>query len=147
MNLDQRLVDAAIDQLDRRWPAAIEAVAAALYLDGGEILTSVGFDNINAAANLCAETGALCQAFTMNQRVTASVCVQRDLSSNTIRVLAPCGICQERLAVWGPMVQVGTPSTSAAGWSMRTLAELHPYYWAATYSDDGHWPAFSDHSD
>jgi RimJ/RimL family protein N-acetyltransferase len=61
-----RLVDAAIDQMNGRWPAAEQAVAAAVRLDNGQILTSVGLDNLNAAATLCAETGALCQAYTLN---------------------------------------------------------------------------------
>jgi cytidine deaminase len=49
MELDQRLVDAATHQLTRRWPGNGWAVAAAMYLDDGHILTSVSLDNLNAA--------------------------------------------------------------------------------------------------
>ena len=142
MNLDQRLIDAAVDQLDRRWPEADFAVAAAVYLDDGRILTSVGLDNLNAAAGLCAETGALCQAYTMDRRVTASACVCRD-ASGTIGILAPCGICQERLALWGPEVQVAVAAPD--GWSVRTLAELNPYYWGTHFTDGNTWPSSAEH--
>jgi cytidine deaminase len=49
MELDQRLVDAATHQLTRQWPGNGWAVAAAMYLDDGHILTSVSLDNLNAA--------------------------------------------------------------------------------------------------
>lgn len=144
MELDQRLVDAAAGLLENRWPRADYAVAAAVYLDDGRILTSVGLDNLNAAAALCAETGALCQAYTMDRQVTASVCVCRD-AGGTVGVLAPCGVCQERLALWGPGVQVGVADRAAkSGWRARTLAELNPYYWGTVFTD-GSWPTMADH--
>lgn len=146
MNMNQELVDAAIQLLEHRWPATEHGVAAAVYLENGQILTSVGFDNVNAAANLCAETGALCQAFTMNLRVTASVCVSRQPDRDATTILAPCGMCQERLAVWGPDVQVGIPGTGAAAWAVRTLRQVNPYYWATAFVTDGDWPSTADHS-
>src|SRR5699024_1648790 len=106
MELDQRLVDAALDQVNRRWPEGREAVASAVYLDDGEILTSISLDNLNAAATLCAETGAFVRAYTLDKPITASVCVSTEAGAADVTVLAPCGICQERLALWGPEVQV-----------------------------------------
>jgi cytidine deaminase len=84
MKLDQRLVDAATDQLTRRWPGNGWAVAAAMYLDDGRILTSVSLDNLDAAVTLCAETGAMCQAYTDGAQVTASVCVSRGWRSGEV---------------------------------------------------------------
>lgn len=145
MKLDQRLVDAALDQLNTRWPQASQAVAAAMYLDNGDILTSVSLDNFNAAATLCAETGALCQAYTLDRRVTASVCVSQE-DGGVVRVLAPCGICQERLALWGPDVQVAVADDAAAcGWTTRTLVELNPFYWGTRFTEDGAWPLTAEH--
>lgn len=63
MELDQQLVDAAIAQVDRRWSVSGRGVAAVVYLDDGEILTSVALDNLNAAATRCAETGVLAPAY------------------------------------------------------------------------------------
>jgi cytidine deaminase len=144
MELDQRLVDAAVDQLDRRWPQADYAVAAAVYLDDGRILTSVGLDNLNAAAGLCAEAGALCQAYTLDRHVAASVCVVR--GPDGVGILAPCGVCQERLALWGPEVQVAVADrTASSGWRARTLAELNPCYWGTHFTDGQAWPTMADH--
>lgn len=146
MMLDQRLIDAAVALMDRRRPGTGHAVAAAVYLDDGEILTSIGLDNLNAAANLCAETGALCRAYTRDRQVTASVCVSRDADSGGISILAPCGICQERLALWGPDVEVAVadPDTPS-GWSVRTLVQVNPYYWGAHFADKGLWPSQAIH--
>jgi cytidine deaminase len=146
MGLDQRLVDAAVELMDRRWGAADQAVAAAIRLDDGQILTSVCLDNLNASVTLCAETGALCQAYTLDKRVTASVCVSRWAGSTGISVLAPCGVCQERLALWGPDVQVGVADPeNPSGWSARTLLELNPYYWGMRFADGGAWPSSAVH--
>ncbi len=146
MKLDQALVDAAIAQLDRRWPPGEEGGAAAVYLDDGRILTSVGLDNFNGGVTLCHETGAFCQAYTLDRRVTASVCVFRMPEDQRIVVLPPCGICQERLALWGPEVEVGVPDPDApAGWRARTLAEVNPCYWGPQFTA-GAWPTQDEHA-
>ncbi|GAA1361973.1 cytidine deaminase [Arthrobacter rhombi] len=138
------LIEAAIAQLDRRWPGG-DGVAAALALDDGSIVTSVGLDNFNAAVNLCAETGALCQAFTLDRAVTATACVAR--VGEDIVVLAPCGVCRERLALWGPDVQALVPDRDAPeGWEALSLAELNPHYWAQQFTAGGVWPSAAEHS-
>ncbi|PFG96923.1 cytidine deaminase [Saccharopolyspora erythraea NRRL 2338] len=130
-----------------RWPDSEHAVAAAVYLDDGRILTSVGLDNLNASATLCAETGAICQAYTLGSRVTASVCVAGNPVGDGIAVLAPCGICQERLALWGPDVQVAVADPgSSHGWAARKLVELNPFYWGETYADGSGWPSTAVHA-
>jgi cytidine deaminase len=146
--VDQKLIDAAVDQLDRRWPDSSSAVAAAVYIDDGSILTGVSLDNINAAMNLCAETGPITQAYTLDRRITASVCVCRDEANpGNYLVLAPCGACQERLALWGQDVQVGVAEASAAeGWSSRSLIEVNPFYWVTVFEKGGAWPSPSRHA-
>ncbi|MFF4412931.1 cytidine deaminase [Streptosporangium sp. NPDC001559] len=147
MRLDQALVDAAIAQMERRWPADEPGGAAAVYLEDGQIITSVGLDNFNDGVSLCHETGAFCQAYTLNKRITASVCVFRESARDRVLFLPPCGVCQERLALWGPDVQVGVPDgSSPAGWGVRTLREVNPYYWAPQFTEDGTWPTFEAHS-
>ncbi|NYH81123.1 cytidine deaminase [Actinopolyspora biskrensis] len=143
MDLDQQLVDAAVEQMDRR----DRTEAAAVYLDDGRIVTSLALDNLNAAATLCAEAGAICQAYTLGLAITASVFVNRWNEDDSFSVLAPCGICQERLALWGPDVQVGVaaPETDS-GWSVRTLRELNPFYWGQYFADEGDWPSSAVHS-
>ncbi|WP_019855521.1 cytidine deaminase [Actinopolyspora mortivallis] len=143
MRPDQRLVDAAVEQMRRR----ARTEAAAVYLHDGSILTSVALDNLNAAANLCAETGAICRAHTLGATITASVFVSAWEDDSGISVLAPCGICQERLAPWGPDVLVGVaaPETDS-GWAVRSLRELNPFYWGRYFADGDAWPAPGIHS-
>ena len=68
MDPNQLLVNSAIEQLRNRWPGAQDSVAAAaVVLEDGQILTSVSFDNFNAAATLCAEAGAVAQAYSLGK--------------------------------------------------------------------------------
>lgn len=122
-------------------------MAAAVYLDDGSVLTGVALDNINAVMGLCTETGPLCQAYTMGRAVTASICVAPGSSGRALQVLAPCGACQERLALWGPGVEVGVASDQDdTGWASKSLIEVNPYYWAAAYAAAG-WPSPAEHAD
>ncbi|MGV9657943.1 cytidine deaminase [Streptomyces koyangensis] len=147
MALDQALVDAARDQLDRRWPADEDGGAAAVRLADGRVLTSVGLDNLNMSVTLCHETGALIQAHTLDVPVTATVCLCRDRERGRVLVLPPCGICQERLALWGPGVEAAVPDdTAPGGWRAVTLAELNPHYWGTAFTADGTWPTQAAHS-
>lgn len=143
--VDQHLVNAAVDQADRRWPDR-DAVAAAVRLEDGAVITGVSLSNFNSAMTLCAETGPICAAYTTGQTIVAAVCVSRDVSSGQVTVLAPCGACQERLALWGSDVEVGVADPmSATGWSSKRLLELNPFYWAAAHTLDHSWPTPADH--
>src|SRR5215472_3043236 len=130
MHLDQRLVDAAIELLNARFPEDQDGGAAAMYTREGALLTSIGADSLNAAAGLCYETGCICEAQKLGQTVTASVCVCRPAHTEKILVLTPCGICQERLFWWGPEVEVAVPDPQdPSRWLAKTLREVQPYYW------------------
>jgi cytidine deaminase len=147
MYADQALFDAAIEQLRARWPENHAGVASAVYLSDGSILTGVPLDNINPSMTLCAETGPICQANTMGKAIAASICVAQEEGGKERQVLAPCGACQERLAFWGPRVEVGVASTSSVtGWESKTLIEVHPHYWAAAYAVESEWPTQTEHS-
>ena len=135
MKIDQALVDAATDLLEKRFPAA-EGLAAAMYTDDGQILTSVVFEPEWGGGGLCAETGAICEAVKLNKRITASVCVSRLSCESPIVILTPCGICQERLFHWGGQVEVATPDPEdACKWVAKTLDEVQPFYWAKAFND------------
>ena len=133
MHLDQRLVDAAIDLLNQRFPAS-DGVAAAMYTDDGAILTSVAFQPEWGGGGLCAETGAICEAQKRNRPITATVCVSRLSSTHPIVILTPCGICQERLFHWGDQVEVAIPDpANPTKWIAKTLKEIQPYYWVNAF--------------
>lgn len=147
MQVDQMLIDAAVQQAVRRWPEAPSAVGAAIYLSDGSVLTGVPLNNFNAAMTLCAETGPIAQAWNLGQTIVASVCVERVQGRADPVICAPCGACQERLALWGPDVHVGDADGNApGGWASRTLAEVNPYYWAAVYAEIGPWPSMKEHA-
>ncbi len=135
MPLDQPLVDAAIQQALARFPSGYAGVAA-IRTETGQILTSVCFDPPNAGAGLCHETGAYCEANRLDVRVVASVCVSRSEPGKPFLILAPCGICQERLALWGADVEVAVAVPGMPGqWQSKRLAELQPHYWRNAVTD------------
>lgn len=149
MSQNEHLVNSAIEQLRSRWPGAQDSVAAAaVALEDGQILTSVSFDNFNAAATLCAEAGAVAAAYSLGKAVVASACVTNGTEEGTYQVLAPCGICQERLAVWGPDVLAAVPVTGGeTTWEMLPLRALNPYYWATSFTADAQWPSVAEHGE
>ena len=129
MFLNQRLVDAAIEQAVARFPQG-SGGAAALATRDGRILASVCFESFHPAVSLCHETGAMCEAYRLGCEVTASVCVSRDSETEPFVILPPCGICQERLAFWGQEVEVAVPVPGQPGqWRSLRLAEVQPYFW------------------
>lgn len=133
MQIDQRLVDAAIAQLERSFPQA-EGIAAAMYTADGGCLTSVVFNPEWGGGGLCAETGAICEAVKLGQAVTASVCVSRLAGDQPIVILTPCGICQERLFHWGDAVEVAVPHPDdPTRWQARLLRDIQPYYWVNAF--------------
>ena len=53
-------------------------------------------------------------------------------------ILTPCGICQERLALWGSDVQVAVPQPGEPNkWLSKSLAEVQPHYWLNAVRDAG----------
>jgi cytidine deaminase len=137
MSLDQSLVDAAIRQALARFPTGY-AGAAAVRTERGRIITSVCFDPPNAAAALCHEAGAYCEANRLGESVVASVCVSRSAPDRPFLILAPCGICQERLALWGQDVEVAVAVPGHPGeWQSKRLAEMQPHYWRHAVQDAG----------
>ncbi|MHC8561203.1 cytidine deaminase [Streptomyces albidoflavus] len=147
MALATALLGAARDTLGRGWPADTGAAARPVRLADGRVLTSVGLDNLNMSVALCHETGAVIQAYTLDVAVTATVCLCRDRERGRVLVLPPCGICQERLALWGAEVETAVPDdTAPGGWRAVTLAELNPHYWGTAFTADGTWPTQAAHS-
>jgi len=94
------------------------------------MITSVCFDCPNEVANLCHETGAICEANRLNLHVTASVCVSRSVPEEPFVILTPCGVCQERLALWGMDVEIAVPILeNPSCWQAKRLGDVQPFYW------------------
>ena len=129
------LIEAAVTLAKERWGNEEDAGAAAMRLENGDIITSVYVDTPNEGANLCHETGAICEAHKRNLKVLETVCVSREAGDQFV-ILTPCGICQERLAFWGPNVKAAVPCIDdPTSWEIKTLRELQPYYWGRLF----HW--------
>lgn len=135
--MDGRELDAlvaACSGLLEQWPRG-EAVGAAAMLTGsGMILLGSAPDALNPAVELCHETEPYCAAHRLGESIVATVCLYRDVEGAS-RVLAPCGVCQERLATHGPEVLAAVPQlrTTAPAWV--PLRELMPHYWLEMFED------------
>lgn len=140
MAVDQTLVNAAIELASTRFPGEPWSGAAALRLDNGAILTSTGPDAPNVAAGLCHETGAICEAFKLGRRIVATVCVTAAENTSDYWILAPCGICQERLFAYGPDVEVAIPHTdNPTRWHTVRLRDVQPHWFGRVFNDTP-WP-------
>jgi len=106
-------------------------VAAAALTASGRELVGVWVDAMVDSACLCAETGPICEAHQTNDPIVASVCVRSTDAGGAI-VLPACGVCQERLVVFGAdvMVAVGRETDGASEATVwRSLTELRPSPW------------------
>jgi cytidine deaminase len=131
MKINQKLYNAALELLQSCYKKNKLAGAVAMYTKEGKILTSTFPFGKNVHQRLCYETGSICEAHKYNYQITSSICLIRKTDSNKILVVAPCGVCIERLRYWGPDVQVAVPdSTNPTKWISKTLKEVQPYYWA-----------------
>jgi cytidine deaminase len=138
--IDQTLVDAAIDLARGRFHHEPWSGATALRLDNGVILTSTGPDAPTVAASLCHETGGICEAFKLGRRIVAAVSVTKAEHTGDYWILAPCGICQERLFAHGPDVQIGVPDpTDPRRWHTLRLRDLQPHWFRHVFPGET-WP-------
>lgn len=131
MSIEQTLYDTAVTFIKNRYPTGWGG-AAVIHTDDDRFLISVAIEVFNASAELCIETGAICEAHKFNVNVTHCICVVRDDEHSEFKVLTPCGICQERLRFWGEDVLVGV-TTSDKSLKFVRLGELMPYYWGKAY--------------
>ena len=129
MQVDDKLVNAAMDFTNKRFPGEIGAGAVAMYVDGGEILISTSPMIVNLSVELCHEVGAICEAYKLNKKILAIVCVSR-VEGGKFVILTPCGVCQERLMAWGPEVNAGVPTENDfSKFRNKKLSEIQPFYW------------------
>lgn len=132
MSIEKTLYETAVHFIQSRYPSGWGG-AAVLHTQDDRYLISVSPEVFNASAELCIETGAICEAHKFNTRVTHCLCVVRDDENSPFKVLTPCGICQERLRYWGEDVQVGV-TTDDQSLRFVPLKALMPYYWGRTYN-------------
>jgi cytidine deaminase len=123
----RQLVDVAQD-LARRHAARAglaEAVTAAALTRSGAVLLGVWNPAMVDSACLCAETGPICEAHVRDDPIVASACVSLR-EDGTVGVLPACGVCQERLRVFGDGVMIAVALDPLR---YRSLGELRPEPW------------------
>ena len=132
MTIDDHLYKAALKLLQSRYQNGQLAGATAMYTEDGDILTSTYPYGEGVHQRLCYETGAICEAHKNNKRIVASICLLRKTNSDQVLVIAPCGVCQERLFYWGGNVQVAIPDPKdPTHYIVKTLSEVQPHYLAS----------------
>lgn len=117
----------AVNFINKRYPKGWGGCAV-MYTEDGQLLISAALESYNAAACLCMETGAMCEAQKYNLKITHSLCVSRDSENETPIILTACGICLERLRYWGAEVKVAV-SNPKNEIIFKTVGELSPNYW------------------
>ena len=105
-----------------------EGGVGVVRVEDGTYYTSVWNETNNSAVDLCAETGAILEAHKFNKRVTHTLCVVKEKNSTNVKILTPCGVCQERLYFWGGDVKCAI-SNNENKVIFKKLSELQPYYW------------------
>lgn len=121
--------------LNSRYPKGWGGVAGVRLADG-TILTSISPDFPNEASSVCMELGAILEAAKRNVAVTHTICLVREDETAPVHILTPCGICQERLSLWGPDVQCAvTVPEQPDQLRYVPLATLQPYHWLRAFPE------------
>ena len=130
-DLGKIMIEKAREFIDKRYPNGWGGCAV-MYTQEGEFLLSVYLDSPNSAAELCMETGAMCEAQKYDYTITHSLCVSRENENGELKILTPCGICQERLRYWGGVkVAVSNPQNTII---FKSLDEISTHYWREALS-------------
>ena len=128
MEIGQEMFAQALNLLNQRYGENKAGGVAIMRTDRGNYLLSVWPEAANESVTLCAEVGAICEAHKLGQKVTHTLCLCRQNDDEDYEILAPCGLCQERLFFWGEEVQCAI-STKDNSVVFKSLRELQPYYW------------------
>lgn len=135
------VMSACRELIEQRFPGSEERGAAAMLLADGTVLTGTAPDAVNPAVEVCHEIEPYAAAFRLDQQIVASVCLHRDEAGRFL-VLSPCGVCRERLAVYGPAVLVGAAAPedpTQVVW--KALRDVLPDYWMTVFPGEftGGW--------
>lgn len=93
---DYELIDAANAEFSKGAPKDWHGVAAAIRLDGGEIVTARVLEAENPALTICAEPIVLGKALEkIAVKPVFSIVAVRAREETTHKVIPPCGRCRE----------------------------------------------------
>ena len=127
MNIESEMFDKVVNFLEMRYGKDKAGGVAVLRIETGEYLISIWPEVNNSSDFLCAEVGAICEAYKLNKKVTHSLCVCRQEDNLSYEILTPCGIYQERLMYSCNDVKCAI-STKDNSIIFKTLNEIQLYY-------------------
>ncbi|KRN33456.1 cytidine deaminase [Weissella halotolerans] len=138
MTTKKNLFEAVKTTINTHYPMNWGGAAGVLLADGS-ILTSISPEFENATSSVCMELGSYLEAAKLKKTVVASLCLIREETNAEYKVLTPCGVCQERLHLWGDQVECAITIdpyktyTKGEEVSYATLKSLTPYHWLHAY--------------
>ena len=124
--IGKQMYNEALNLLNSRYGNG-EGGVGVVRIEDGSYLTSIWNETLNSVVDLCAETGAILEAHKLNKKITHSLCLVRS-ESGELKILSPCGVCQERLFFFGKNVKCAITNKENKI-IFKSLQELQPYYW------------------
>jgi cytidine deaminase len=132
MKIENKLLETVKNELVRRYPSGWGGVAG-VVLENNEILIGISPDFPNAGSSVCMELGCMIEAAKLDLKITHTLCLVRDDEHSPFKILSPCGICQERLLLWGDSVLCALTTTDISSVRFEQLANLQPNHWSKAY--------------
>ena len=107
---DKALIVAAQDAIQQLYRPGWHHIGAAVRLRSGRIVTAVHLEANVGRVAVCAEAIAIGRAIAEGERDFATIVAVRHPhageSDQSIRVVAPCGMCRELISDYGPATEV-----------------------------------------
>ena len=107
---DEALIAAAQEAIARLYRPGWHHIGAAVRLRSGRVITAVHLEANVGRVAVCAEAIAIGRAIAEGERDFATIVAVRHPhageSDQSIRVVAPCGMCRELISDYGPATQV-----------------------------------------
>jgi cytidine deaminase len=126
--IDSELIEAAKDIIRQRYRPDWHTIGAAVRMTSGRIYSGVHLEAIVGRVAVCAEAIALGKAVSAgDEEIDTLVAVYHprlESADQEIRVVAPCGMCRELIADYGPNAKVIVPSDR--GLATVQISELLP---------------------
>jgi cytidine deaminase len=128
-NDDHELIGAARDVIRRRYRKEWQGVGAALRTRSGHIYTGVHLETNVGRVAVCAEAIALGRAITEEgatgiETIVAVIHPERSSPDQSLRVVAPCGMCRELISDYDSNARVIVPDEN--GVTVVPIGDLLP---------------------